>query len=224
MSYTLDINSIEYITHDVVSIKLPKPDGYTFTPGQATEVSVLKEGWKDEKRPFTFTSVPDDDHLEFVIKIYDDHDGVTEQIGQLKVGDQLIIDDAWGAIEYKGKGTFVAGGAGVTPFISILRDLHNKGAVEGNKLIFSNKTERDIILFDEFKEMLGYDLVNVITDKKPDGDHHFLDGHIDQAFLEKQIDDLSQSFYVCGPQGFNEAMISYIKDLGAEPDSLVFEK
>jgi ferredoxin-NADP reductase len=42
---------------------------------------------------------------------------------KVKPGDQLIIRDVWGAITYKGKGVFIAGGAGITPFISIFRDL-----------------------------------------------------------------------------------------------------
>ena len=115
------------VTHNVRRIRLEKPDDYNFTPGQATEVAIDKEGWRDEKRPFTFTSLNSDPWLEFVIKVYPDHDGVTEQIGQLQKGDSLIIEDLWGAIEYKGEGTFIAGGAGVTPFIAIFRDLARKG-------------------------------------------------------------------------------------------------
>ncbi len=41
-----------------------------------------------------FTSLPDADHLEFTIKSYPDHDGVTEQIGQTRLGDRLVIGDA----------------------------------------------------------------------------------------------------------------------------------
>jgi predicted ferric reductase len=44
-----------------------------------------------------------------------------KRIRKLKHGDELIIRDVWGAIEYKGEGVFIAGGAGVTPFIAILR-------------------------------------------------------------------------------------------------------
>jgi predicted ferric reductase len=46
-----------------------------------------------------------------------------KRIRKLKHGDELIIRDVWGAIEYKGEGVFIAGGAGVTPFIAILRQL-----------------------------------------------------------------------------------------------------
>lgn len=224
MAHTLKITDIEEVTHDVRKITFEKPEGFEFEPGQATEVAIDKEGWRDEKRPFTFTSLNDEDHLQFVIKVYPDHDGVTEQIGKLKVGDSLIIDEPWGTIQYKGEGVFLAGGAGVTPFIAILRDLYKKGKISGNKLIFSNKTEKDIILKDEFETMLGDQFVNVITDEKPKGDHIFLDGFIDKDFLASQIDDFDQPFYVCGPMPFNEAVMGYLKELGADPEALVFEE
>lgn len=223
MSHKVEILNIEDITHDVRAYTVEKPDGYSFTPGQATEVAIDKEGWRDEKRPFTFTNLQDDDHLEFVIKSYPDHNGVTEQICQLQEGDHFIIEDVWGTIEYTGEGVFLAGGAGVTPFIAILRDLYKKNQIGSNTLIFSNKTEDDIILRDEFEEMLGDQFINVITDE-PTDEHIYLDGFIDKEFLAEQIDDFDQPFYVCGPPAFNDAMIKYLKELGAQPNALVFEE
>jgi predicted ferric reductase len=99
-----------------------KPANYSFKPGQATSLAINKEGLTSKKRPFTFTSLPEGDTLEFIIKIYTSHNGVTAQIEKLVVGDELIIEAAWGAITYKGEGTFIAGGAGITPFVAILRD------------------------------------------------------------------------------------------------------
>ncbi len=224
MAHRLRIIDIQNVTHDVKQFTLEKPDGYEFEPGQATEVSIDKEGWREEKRPFTFTSLNHQEFLQFVIKIYPEHDGVTEQIGKLKVGDFLLLDDPWGTIQYKGEGVFLAGGAGVTPFIAIFRDLHEKGEIGKNKLIFSNKTEKDIILKEEFEEILGDQFINAITDEEPSGDHIFLDGFIDKEFLESQIDDLDQNFYVCGPGPFNDAIMGYLKELGADPEALVFEE
>jgi len=151
MPYTVKILEITSVTHDVKQIRVEKPDGFTFVPGQATELSINKKGWEDEKRPFSFTCLPDADFLEFVIKSYRDHDGVTKEIDHLAVGDDVIIDDAWGVIEYKGKGVFIAGGAGVTPFIGIIRHLESQGKLAGNRLFFSNKTGKDVILETYFR-------------------------------------------------------------------------
>ena len=224
MAHTLKIKNIQNVTHDVKSFTIEKPDGYDFEPGQATEVAIDKDGWREEKRPFTFTSLPEDDELEFTIKIYPEHDGVTEQIGKLEVGDAFLVDDAWGTIQYDGEGVFIAGGAGVTPFIAILRDLNKNGEIGNNTLIFSNKTEKDIILQKEFEDILGNQFINVITDEEPSGDHVFLDGFIDKEFLASLINDFDQPFYVCGPGPFNDAIMGYLKELGADPEALVFEE
>ncbi len=100
--------------------------GGHFTPGQAADVSVNKTGRLKEKRPFTFTCLPDDDYLEFNIKTYPSRKGVTNELLQLKMNDELILHDIFGTIAYKGEEVFIAGGAGVTPFISILRFLKSK--------------------------------------------------------------------------------------------------
>src|ERR1700761_9288448 len=102
--FVVRLLDIKQVTHNVKRFRMEKPEGYHFTPGQATDVCVNKPGWENEKRPFTFTCLNSDDHLEFTIKSYNDHDGVTKQIGLLNEGDELIIDDPWGTIEYKGEG------------------------------------------------------------------------------------------------------------------------
>jgi len=221
MTHTVKIRNVTPVTHDVVQITADKPEGYQFTPGQATDVAIDKDGWREEQRPFTFTSLADEDHLEFVIKTYPDHEGVTEQIGQLKSGDRLLIEDAWGAIEYKGRGVFIAGGAGITPFIAILRQQAKAGDLHGHKLIFSNKTERDIILRDEFEGLEGLDCVFTVTDQ-PGSD--LARGLVDRDFLTQHVKDFSQHFYVCGPDPMVEAVSKELKALGADPDGIVFEE
>lgn len=221
MAYTLKIQQILPLTHDVKQIKVEKPEGYSFISGQATDVSINKKEWKDEKRPFSFTSLPEDKQLEFVIKSYRDHPGVTNQIDKLAVGDELIIDDAWGAIQYKGKGVFIAGGAGVTPFIGIIKSLQSKGELAGNRLFFANKTAKDVILESYFRDLLGSDFISILAKEEVSG-HEF--GMIDKAFLKNHIQDFSQKFYVCGPDPMVKAISASLKELGANPEEIVFEK
>lgn len=221
-TYQLSILDKNAVTHDTYAFKIEKPKGYTFVPGQATELSILKEGWEDVKRPFSFTSLPGDDFLEFTIKTYDDHEGVTKRLGNAQVGDKVEIGDAWGAIAYKGKGVFLAGGAGITPFISIIRDLRQKNEIGNNQLIFANKTNDDIILFEELKTIMGHKFQNIIENQK---DTAYDRGRIDKEYLMENINDFKhQHFYVCGPEGFIKAVNGALKDLGANPEALVFEK
>lgn len=221
MEHKIKITAIENLTHDVKKFQCEKPAGYDFIPGQATEVSVNKEGWKDEKRPFTFTSLKDAPYLEFVIKIYKDHPGVTNELDTLAVGDELIVSDVWGAIEYKGPGYFIAGGAGITPFIAILRQLHSECKLESNKVFFSNKTVRDIILEPELTTMLGANAIYSITDEHTNSYHN---GFINEDFLKIHVDDFKKHFYLCGPPKMVETLSGVLIKLGASPEAVVFEK
>ncbi|MGF7074117.1 FAD-binding oxidoreductase [Mucilaginibacter sp. R-33] len=221
MEQIVNILSAKYVTHNVRQFRLEKPAGYSFIPGQATELSINKEGWRNETRPFTFTCLNGDEYLEFTIKTYTDHDGVTNQLSKVNEGDELIIRDVWGAIEYKGPGYFIAGGAGITPFLAILRQLNKDGAIGDNKLIFSNKTDKDIILSDELKSMLGANAHFIITGQK---DSMYDQRRIDADFLKAEIKDFSKHFYICGPDAMVAELSGVLGQLGADSDSVVFER
>ena len=208
-------------THNVKTFRVTKPENFSFAPGQATDLSLNKEGWKDNKHPFTFTCLPDDDFLEFTIKMFTNPEGLTYYLNTIETGEAFEISDAWGAIKYKGEGVFIAGGAGVTPFVSIFRYLKKQNQVGNNILIFSNKTEDDIILKEEFENMLHKNFINVIT-RQPETNYYY--GHIDKNFLQQEIENFNQQFYVCGPDEFTQNILNALKDLGADAETLVFEK
>lgn len=219
-SHIVKIKSVNKVTHDVLQIVVERPTNYNFTPGQATEVSVNKEEWKEERRPFTFTSLPDADFLEFTIKTYPSRKGVTNELLKLKAGDELILHDVWGAISYKGEGVFIAGGAGITPFLSIFRHLQAQNKIGGNKLIFANKTKADIIHEDDFKKMLGDSFINILSDETIGGYEH---GYITKDFLKKNIESFDKMFYVCGPPPMMDAVQGYLTELGVTNNSVVVE-
>jgi ferredoxin-NADP reductase len=215
------IQSIARLNHNVFQYETDKPPGFEFEPGQATEVAILKDGWKDKKRPFTFTSLRDGDYLMFTIKSYPDHGGVTEKLSHLSVGDRLEIGEAWGTISYKGPGTFIAGGAGLTPFLGILRNLAaDRNNTDANTLYFANKSERDIFCRDELDTMPRLTVHHVLSqeDKPP-----HLHGRIDKDFLDKNIADFGGRFYVCGPDRMVKDISEAIRALGGDPDSITFE-
>jgi ferredoxin-NADP reductase len=225
MEAIVKILSVSQVTHDVRSFHLAKPGGYVFEPGQATDVSINKDRWKGELRPFTFTGLAEWPWLELTTKIYPDHHGVTNELGKLQAGDELIIRDPWGAISYRGEGYFIAGGAGITPFIAILRRLYADKKIGRNELYFSNKTPGDIILHDELGNLLGPRVHHILTREDGrgprDGQH---EKHIDKAFLEREIKDFTRPFYVCGPDKMVSELTAVLAGLGANPESLVFEK
>jgi ferredoxin-NADP reductase len=218
--HIVKIIDILQVTHDVKRFRVEKPEGYSFIPGQATEVSINTPELKEERRPFTFTSLNRVLYLEFTIKVYPSHNGVTNELGKLKPGAELIIRDVWGAITYKGKGIFIAGGAGITPFISIFRDLREKGEVSGNKLIFANKTKADIILENELRDMLGDAFINILSDENTSGYFH---GMITENFLKENIGNRPGNFYLCGPPPMMDAVKKQLAGLGFGENSITLE-
>ncbi len=221
MELIVKIISIQEVAHNVRRFRLEKPAGYTFIPGQATQISINKPLWRDEKRPFTFTSLKEDPYLEFTIKRYPDHHGVTDQLHQLAPGDELVLRDVWGAIEYKGPGYFIAGGAGITPFLAILHQLHKEEKLQGNTLFFSNKTSADVIDEQELRTMLGGNVEFILTNGSGEG---YTKGTIDEAFLKQRVKDFGRHFYICGPEPMILVLSGILTGLGALPDAVVFEK
>jgi ferredoxin-NADP reductase len=215
------VKSVEKATHDVLRIVTEKPKNYNFNPGQATDVAINKDGWQKELRPFTFTCLPDDNYLEFNIKTYPPHKGVTNELLNLRPNDELIIGDPWGTIGYKGEGIFIAGGAGVTPFISIFRYLNSKNEIGNSKLIFANKTKADIILEDEFKKMLDKNFINVLSNEKADG---YEQGYITRDILKQSLTGKGMLVYVCGPEPMMEAIEKQLLDLGVDAKAIIKEE
>lgn len=222
MKHNVKILMAEFVTHDVKRFIVAKPEGYKFIPGQANKLSINEGKWKHETRPFTFTNLNEDLVLEFTIKRYEEHKGVTNQLHKLKAGDELILRDVFGTINYKGKGVFIAGGAGITPFIAILRQLNKEKRLRENTVIFSNKTSEDIILEQELKFMFK-GTKNLILTLTREENKNYENKRINADFLKEKIYDFNQNFYVCGPRKFVQDIIKILKKFGVRKEFIIFE-
>ncbi|MHB1279464.1 MAG: ferredoxin reductase domain-containing protein [Bacteroidia bacterium] len=219
-NHILKITSINKVTHDVLRIVTNKPSGLDFEPGQAGNIAINRSGWRKEERPFTFTNLPENNALEFTIKTYPEKESVTNELLLLKKDDELVLHAVFGTIAYQGEGVFIAGGAGITPFISIFRDLKAKNEIGNNSLIFANKTKADIILESEFKALFGDRFINILSDEQSEGYQH---GRITEEFLKATITDFKQQFYLCGPPPMIEEVEKMLLQLGVEEDHITKE-
>lgn len=220
MSQLVKIKEIEKVTHDVVHLTLEKPEGLTYTPGQAVDISFNKEGWKDTLSCFTFTSLPEDDQLEFVIKTYPERKRVTNELLSAKKGDEVFVYDPFGDIKYKGEGIFIAGGAGITPFYAILKELQKENKIGNNKLIFGNKTKADIIYEDKFKALLGDNFINILSNEDLPGYEH---GFVSAELIKKHMEDGLKYYYLCGPDPMMNAVEKQLASLGVDESAIVRE-
>ena len=217
MPHRATIEQFEQLSYNVRRYLLGRPEGYEFVAGQATEVALDRDGWRDKKRPFTFAGLAEQPQLEFIIKSYPDHGGVTEQIGQANVGDSLLLDDPWETLHLNGAGTFIAGGAGITPFLAVLRQWKKDKKLAGCRLIFSNSTARDVFLEDELKEMDGLELILTLTGEQVPG---YVYGKIDRGFLQEHAGRFEGNFYLCGPVKMQDELKHVLLALGASGEKI----
>jgi ferredoxin-NADP reductase len=221
MNHAVKLLMSQFVTHDVKRFIISKPAGFSVTPGQGVELAINRPGLNKEGRPFTPTGLPADEVLEFTIKCYADHAGVTQALHQLEPGAELLMSEPFGTISYQGPGVFIAGGAGITPFLAILRELARRNELDRQTLIFSNKTPRDMICEKELRHLLQDRCLLLCTGAAAPGYEH---RRIDRAFLQERIENFNQRFYVCGPPAFMDAVNADLTDLGAHAESLVFER
>jgi len=218
--YIVKILNTSYINHQVKRFQLEKPAGYTFKPGEASLLSINHPDWKGVMKHFTITSLNSWDYLEFIVKIYEKHDGMTKAMSKLHAGDEFIVRDAHDGIPFRGNGVFIAGGTGVTPFLAILRQLKADNHLVGNLLICSNMTQEDLILGEELSTLLGENFINVFTREQVIG---YVDRRIDMDFLKDAVGDFDQQFYVCGPSEFVRDIGKLLLDLGTGAEAVVID-
>lgn len=210
-----------FVTHDTRRFVLERPEVFHFEPGQGVELTIDRDPWRGEGHPFTPTCLIEDRVIELTIKRYPDGDSFTSALHALEPGAPLTVSEAFGTISYQGAGVFIAAGAGITPFLAILRRLATDGDLDGHDLWFSNKTEDDLICGQELRSYLGRRAVFLFTQQTESGR---LGRRLDADLLGEHIDRFDCNFYFCGPGGFvasvNEALVA----LGATPEQLVYER
>jgi ferredoxin-NADP reductase len=214
MDHPVRILEKKSLTHDVLRIRVSKPDRFSFSAGQGIELSLDDEQVRGKRSPFTLTGLNSEPYLELMIKIYPAHNGLTLAISKKRLGDILFLSDPWDSFRIKGPGVFIAGGAGVTPFVAILRQFNLEGRLDRSKLFFSNKTKADVFLENEFHSLLGANYINVLTREDSTS-------RINEAFLANHVSDFSVPFYLCGPGNFVNEIQGHLTSLGGVTKEMV---
>ena len=150
---------------------------------------------------------------------YPAHNGVTNQLLLLQPGDELLIGEVFGDIAYKGEGVFIAGGAGITPFLAILKQLEKENKIGNNKLLFANNTQADIINKEKLTNLLGNNFINILSNEKKEG---FENGFITAGLIQKHTGKNS-FYYLCGPPPMMAAIENQLALLGVKSEYIVKE-
>ncbi|MDZ7786397.1 MAG: ferric reductase-like transmembrane domain-containing protein [Candidatus Saccharibacteria bacterium] len=171
-------------------------DKFHYQAGQFNLWQFIQKDVRGMHHPFTISSSPKDPYLQLSAKAVGDF---TKKLDQLRPGAPALISGPYGLFTQKvatgRQRLFIAGGIGVTPLRSMLRD-----DVRGDDiLIYATRTMKDAVFADEFKklEKQGLKVVHVLSDEKRKAAHH---GYVSADILTSEVNDITErDIWLCGP-------------------------
>ncbi len=218
MKFETQFKEIIQRTPDVTSFRFPRPSELNYKPGQFFMITLKKDG-RELTKHFSFSSSPTEKyHIEFTKK-FTDHE-FSMALRNAKVGDWARIDAPYGQFTFEGefpKIGMLAGGIGITPFISMCKNATDKGLDSKITLLYGCRTEKDIAFREELEKMRQHNkkLKLVLSVNEPTNDWKGSVGVINEEMIKKELPDYKDNvFYTCGPPGMLKAMEALIEKLG----------
>ena len=225
--YKVKVIELIQRTPTAVTLRMVKPEGFTFQPGQWGYFSVEGNGGKIS-RSLSFSSSPTEQHLEFTKRISESD--FCQTVERLQKGDELSFKGPMGNLIYEGnldKVTFLAGGIGITPIRSILKHAVDK-SIDGEKyLVYGNLNVEETAFAEEIEqwEQEDQDLTVIhVLQEPPEGWKGFT-GFINSQVIEASVPELlDQTFYVSGPPPMVKAVTMCLDKLGIHRDMVYKEE
>lgn len=218
MKFETTIKEVIPRTADVRSFRFPRPSDLNYKPGQFFFVSI-KQGEKELTHHFSFSSSPTEpEYFEFTKK-FTDHE-YSLALNASKPGDWARIDAPYGQFTFEGeypKIALLAGGIGITPFISICKNATDKKLNSKITLFFGCKTQSDIAFYKELEAMQqqnpNLDIHFIVA--QPSSDWKGATGIISAEMIHQELPDFKENvFFTCGPPAMVKAMETMIQNLG----------
>jgi predicted ferric reductase len=208
LPFTIEaVNELERATEVVL-----KPTGMMldFKPGQFAFIEIDGKGW-NEPHPFTISSAPGEDRLRITMKVLGDWTRKVRE--ELKPGGVVQVRGPYGRFDATAAGKkqiWLAGGIGLTPFLSKIRAME-AGDDRQIHLVYAAREERDAIFLDELKDRaakLGnVTLVPLFSDE----------GNFARVDMMKQKlpDPLkTYDYFMCGPTPMVHGIMADLKKEG----------
>ena len=225
-SRPFNITKVLQETHDTWSLFF-KGKIKSYKPGQFLFIQLIRNGKVSESHPFTISSSPTRDELSISVKSVGDF---TSTIKDCKPSELAYIDMPYGVfsfLNYDARNfVFIAGGIGITPFISMLRYMYDTKLEKNITLIWGNKTSEDIAFKDDLEkmasEMPSFKIIHVMSSQQ---DWQGEKGFINAEKIKRYVSDFKDTqFFVCGPPIMMKNVISDLKQLGVSKNRIHYER
>ena len=223
------ITNIIRETPDVNIYSFRAQDGtrLDFEPGMFVMITYSNPAANEKiTRAFSIASVPESDTMEFFIGMV--HGRFTSKLETAKVGDIYYFTGPHGQFKFRpsngDKVSFIAGGTGLAPFMSMLRYIKEKGLDTDVNLLYSVRYPNEVLRkgeLDGFVNSLKMKMTVTVT--RSDGAEGWAGekGRIDSEMIKRAIPDLeNRTTFICGPLGFVKAVKEHLKSLGYPDDKI----
>ncbi len=189
-----------------------------FKPGQY--VSIFLEG--EKPAPFSIVNSPvEKEIVELGVEIIGN---VTKKMSEMIIGERVQIKGPFGrfVVGEEKKFCMLAGGIGVTPFISMMRWVRDFETDKSSVLFYSCKTKDHMIWFDELEKMQSEKTKTVFTLTRdvPEGWVYYTKRISEEMLLEELPDYKDYVFYCCGPAQYIETMFHILRKMGVPEQNL----
>lgn len=216
-----------------MAFRFERPPGFAFRAGQNVLVTLIEPPELDAQGPsrtFTIASAPHEPELLIATRMRDT--AFKRVLKNGAPGTPVEIDGPSGVMVLHGDAArpavLLAGGIGITPFLSMARDAAHRRLAHRILLFYGNRRPEDAAFLDELAALTNpnFRLVAVMSEagksaRSWSGER----GFIDRALLERHVADLSAPvYYFAGPPAMAMAMQQMLESAGVGDDAMRSEE
>ena len=224
------LNRVE-VAEGTIAFDFEKPTGFDFKPGQSADLTLPNPPETDAEgnvRTFSIASAPFEDQLMFATRMRDT--AFKRSLKKMPLGTVVKMDSAMGSFTLHKNSAkpavFLAGGIGVTPFSSIVRQADHDRAPHKLYLFYSNRRPEDApfveVLQNLEKTNPQFRFIATMTEmRRSKKTWNGETGRIDQEMLSKYLNELrGPIYYVAGPPALVSGMRKMLVASGVDEDNI----
>ncbi len=205
------VKNVEHINEDILEIELsPTGKPITFDPGQFVFVRTRVKGISAEEHPFSITSAHGTNGLSFAAKSLGDY---TKTLKLLKPDAEIYVEGPYGRFLFKRIGNvkqiWIAGGIGITPFLSMARSLSPNNSYT-IVFFYTVSTMREAVFREEMatltRQVPSFKFVIHLSQEK---------GRLTAETVTREVPEVkSYDIFLCGPPPMMSGMRQKFRKLG----------